>query len=79
MERLLKVVLINVLGAVISIKTLLIPSGVCRYNPTCSKYAEEAIKKHNIFRAIYLIINRLVKCNPLFPGGEDPVPYERTE
>jgi putative membrane protein insertion efficiency factor len=49
------------------------PSGSCRYIPTCSNYAKEAIEKYNIFKAIIKITIRVIKCNPLSKGGYDPV------
>ena len=46
----------------------------CIFTPTCSEYAIEAYKKHNIFYASVLIIWRLLRCNSLNKGGYDPVP-----
>ena len=46
----------------------------CIFTPTCSGYAIEAYKKHNIFYASLLIIWRLLRCNSLNKGGYDPVP-----
>ena len=46
----------------------------CRFHPSCSCYALEAIKKHGFFRASYLIIFRVLRCQPLSKGGNDPVP-----
>lgn len=46
----------------------------CIFKPTCSTYAIEAIKKHNIFKACFLIVFRLLRCNSLNCGGFDPVP-----
>jgi len=46
----------------------------CRYYPTCSDYMYQAIVKHGIFKGIFLGTIRLLKCNPLFDGGYDPVP-----
>lgn len=46
----------------------------CIFTPTCSVYAIEAIKKHNIIVAFFLIIWRILRCNPLNKGGFDPVP-----
>lgn len=46
----------------------------CIFEPTCSSYAIEAIKKRNIFIAFFLIIWRLLRCNSLNKGGYDPVP-----
>ena len=46
----------------------------CRFNPTCSNYAIEAIKKHNLIKALYLSFKRILKCHPWGKSGEDPVP-----
>jgi len=46
----------------------------CRFYPTCSAYAYEAIGKYGAFKGTYLAIRRLVKCHPFHPGGWDPVP-----
>lgn len=51
----------------------------CRYSPTCSNYALEAYQKYNFFYASFLTIKRILKCNPLFKGGYDPVPLTRKE
>ncbi|MFZ4618634.1 MAG: membrane protein insertion efficiency factor YidD [Rectinemataceae bacterium] len=46
----------------------------CRFYPTCSAYALEAIRKHGSFKGSWLAIKRLFRCHPLNPGGFDPVP-----
>lgn len=46
----------------------------CRYIPTCSQYAIEAIERYGSFKGAYLACKRILKCNPLFKGGFDPVP-----
>ncbi|MDD4047756.1 MAG: membrane protein insertion efficiency factor YidD [Clostridia bacterium] len=45
----------------------------CRFYPTCSQYAIEAIEKYGLFKGIILSIKRILKCNPYHPGGYDPV------
>ncbi len=49
----------------------------CAFTPTCSAYALEALQKRNVFVAIFLIIFRILRCNPLSKGGYDPVPDSR--
>jgi putative membrane protein insertion efficiency factor len=51
-----------------------IPYGCCRFNPTCSEYAKEAIEEKPLIIAFLLIGNRLLSCHPLNKGGFDPVP-----
>ncbi|MCQ2241739.1 membrane protein insertion efficiency factor YidD [Treponema sp.] len=46
----------------------------CRYTPSCSQYAIEAIKKHGPFKGFYLAARRILRCNPFHEGGYDPVP-----
>lgn len=45
----------------------------CRFYPTCSQYAIEALEKHGIFKGGYLIIKRILRCHPFNTGGYDPV------
>jgi putative membrane protein insertion efficiency factor len=49
----------------------------CRYEPTCSRYAIEAIREYGILRGLVLAGWRLVRCNPLSDGGYDPVEAQR--
>lgn len=46
----------------------------CRYQPTCSQYGIEALKKHGFFNGSYLTIKRVLSCHPWGGHGHDPVP-----
>ena len=46
----------------------------CKYYPTCSAYALEALKKHGVFKGLFLTVWRLLRCNPFSNGGVDFVP-----
>jgi len=46
----------------------------CRFYPTCSAYAIQAIEKYGAFKGSFLALKRILKCHPLHPGGYDPVP-----
>ena len=50
---------------------------MCRYYPTCSQYATEAIEVHGLLKGGLLALRRLLRCNVLFPGGYDPVPPKK--
>ena len=49
----------------------------CRFNPTCSNYALEALKKHGLFLGMYYSIIRISKCHPWGGSGYDPVPNKK--
>ena len=53
------------------------PAPSCRFHPTCSAYAVEAVHVHGVFRGLAMAIWRVLRCHPFHPGGFDPVPPVR--
>jgi uncharacterized protein len=53
------------------------PACACRFQPTCSHYAAEAVRAHGTVRGVWLTVRRLLRCTPVHPGGVDPVPVPR--
>ena len=48
--------------------------GCCRFTPTCSQYAMEAVEKYGALKGGYLAVRRILRCHPFHAGGYDPVP-----
>ena len=48
----------------------------CRFQPTCSQYALEAVRRFGAFKGMGLALKRIVRCHPFNPGGYDPVPED---
>lgn len=46
----------------------------CRFTPSCSQYAVEAVQKHGVVKGGWLATRRICRCHPFHPGGHDPVP-----
>jgi len=65
--------LCSLIGLYKRIISPLLPAA-CRFYPTCSSYADEALKQHGLIRGLAYTCWRLLRCNPLCEGGVDPVP-----
>jgi putative membrane protein insertion efficiency factor len=59
-------------GYQLLISPVLPPS--CRFYPSCSEYARQAVSKHGAGKGSWLSLRRLLRCHPFHPGGHDPVP-----
>lgn len=51
----------------------------CRYTPSCSQYAIDALRIHGAFKGLFLAVWRIMRCNPFSKGGYDPVPNKTSE
>ncbi len=49
----------------------------CRFHPSCSRYAIDALARFGVLKGLYLIMRRILRCHPLHQGGLDPVPQRR--
>ncbi|MCJ7664198.1 MAG: membrane protein insertion efficiency factor YidD [Desulfobacterales bacterium] len=65
----------TVIGIIKAYKIFVSPllGPACRFYPSCSSYASEAIRAYGLRRGILLSVKRILKCHPLHPGGYDPV------
>jgi uncharacterized protein len=52
-------------------------TGACRYHPSCSTYASDALRTHGLTRGVWLALRRLTRCHPFGGSGFDPVPPAR--
>jgi putative membrane protein insertion efficiency factor len=67
-----QLLVILVRGYQVAISPLL--PAACRYTPTCSQYAIDALRQHGAMKGSWLALRRLGRCHPFRPGGYDPVP-----
>ena len=69
----MKAVLLALIAFYRRVVSPLLPAA-CRFEPTCSRYAAEAIRRHGAWRGLRLAVARLLRCRPGGGGGLDPVP-----
>lgn len=73
MKRLLSLPLLFLISLYRKLISPMLPPS-CRFYPTCSAYAYEAVSKYGPFKGSWLAVRRILRCHPLNPGGYDPVP-----
>jgi putative membrane protein insertion efficiency factor len=66
------ILILLVRGYQVSLSPLL--PAACRYYPSCSAYAIQALERHGAIRGSWMAVRRIARCNPFRPGGFDPVP-----
>jgi putative membrane protein insertion efficiency factor len=72
-SKIIKFIFISLIKAYqYTLSPLLGPS--CRFYPSCSEYAVQAIGRHGPFGGLLLAVKRILRCHPFHPGGVDPVP-----
>ncbi len=69
----IRVILLALIGGYRRLVSPLLPPA-CRFYPSCSAYAAEAVRRHGALRGSLLTVKRLARCHPLCEGGVDPVP-----
>lgn len=72
----MKYLLIGIVRIYQAVISPYLPSS-CRYQPTCSHYAVEAIRTHGALRGTWLAVTRIARCHPWSKGGHDPVPGQK--
>jgi hypothetical protein len=76
MTRLLSLPLLGLLAVYRYMISPVLPKA-CRYHPSCSQYAVDAVRLHGPFLGPWLALKRLLRCHPWAPGGPDPVPERK--
>ena len=81
LERVVRLPRLIAMGLIRAYQILVSPllGSNCRYLPSCSQYAIEALDIHGLFRGGWLAIRRIGRCHPFRPGGYDPVPASNGE
>lgn len=73
--RLISLPRLAVIGSIKAYQWLASPfPSPCRYSPTCSAYALEAVRRYGVLKGVWLGTRRILRCHPFRPGGYDPVP-----
>lgn len=67
-----RVLMIPIIGYRRLVSPLIAPR--CRFEPSCSTYALDALRSHGAMRGLWLTVRRIARCHPFNPGGYDPVP-----
>ncbi len=73
LERLVILLLVGIIRIYKIVISPVLPAS-CRFRPSCSTYALEALQKHGLGRGLVLALRRILRCHPLGGGGIDPVP-----
>ena len=68
----MKFLVLDLLGVYKAIVSPFLPPA-CRFEPTCSEYARQAVEKYGAFRGSWMGLKRILRCQPLCKGGHDPV------
>ncbi len=68
----IRLILVELLGFFKAFRSCLF-APCCRFTPSCTEYAQQALERHSLPRAMRMILGRLLRCHPLHPGGYDPV------
>jgi uncharacterized protein len=68
----MKFLVLDLLGIYKAVVSPLLPPA-CRFEPTCSEYAREAVEKYGAFRGTWMGLKRILRCQPFCKGGHDPV------